>query len=69
MNTAAASAPYIVDAQGHRKAVILDMHVYQALLEAQEELDELRAYDEAEAEGGEAVTFEQAVKEIEDQRE
>jgi hypothetical protein len=69
MNTAPSGAQFIVDAQGNRKAVILDMQAYQDLLEAQEELEELRAYDEAEAEGGEAVPLEQALKEIEDQRE
>ena len=67
MNTAA-SAQFIVDAQGNRTAVILDLNVYQALLEAREELEEIRAYDEAEAEGGEAIPFEQAIKEIEEQR-
>jgi hypothetical protein len=69
MNAEATSAQFIVDAQGNRKAVILDLDVYRALLEAHEELEELRAYDEAEAEGGEAIPFEQVVKEYEDQQE
>ena len=60
---------FIVDANGNRKAVILDMRRYQELLEAEEDLGDVRAFDEAEAEGGDVVPLEQALKEIEDQRE
>ena len=35
------------------------------LLEAQEELESIRAYDEAKSSGDEVVPFSQAVKEIE----
>jgi hypothetical protein len=69
MNAAGDSTQFIVDAQGNRTGVILDLDSYQALLEAREELEELRAYDEAEAEGGESLPFEQAVNEIEGRRE
>ena len=40
--------------------------LYEELLEAAEELDDVRAYDEAEAEGGEYIPLEQAIKEIEE---
>jgi hypothetical protein len=60
---------FIVDEKGNRTGVILDIQSYQELLEAAEELDDVRAYDEAEAEGGEYIPLEQAIKEIEDARE
>ena len=60
---------FIVDEKGNRTGVILDIQSYQELLEAAEELDDVRAYDAAEAEGGEYIPLEQAIKEIEDARE
>ncbi len=56
---------YIVDAEGRRIKVLLDVEDYHRLVEALEELDDLRAYDEARASGEEPVPFEQAVREIE----
>lgn len=56
---------FIVDEDGKRIAVIVDLTEYEALLEAQEELDSIRAYDEAKASGDESVPFETAVSEIE----
>ena len=38
---------------------------YMELLEAQEELESIRAYDDAKASGDEAIPFSQAVREIE----
>ena len=61
-------AQYVIDDQGQRVAVILDITRYQALLDAAEELDDIRAFDEAKASGDEAITFEQAVREIEQER-
>lgn len=60
---------FIVDESGNRTAVLIDMERYSELLEAQEELESIRAYDEAKASGGEAIPFSQAVKEIEGARE
>jgi hypothetical protein len=60
---------YIVDEKGNRTAVILDLPFYRQLLEAMEELEEIREYDAAKAEGGEEIPLEQALKEIEDARE
>jgi hypothetical protein len=59
---------YVTDAQGNRVAVILDIERYEELLQAIEELDEIRAFDEAKASGDEAIPFEQAVREIEQGR-
>jgi hypothetical protein len=60
---------YLVDEKGQRTGVVLDLERYQELLEAEEDLDDIRAYDAAKAEGGEAIPFEQAIKEIEESRE
>ncbi len=49
---------YVVDEQGRRRAVILPIEEYEALLEALEDLEDLRAADEARAEGGEPVPLE-----------
>jgi hypothetical protein len=59
---------FIVDESGNRTAVILDIRSYQELLEAQEELDDIRAYDVAKANPETPISLQQAVKEIEDAR-
>ncbi len=56
---------YLVDENGNRTAVLLGVERYAELLEAQEELESLRAYDEAKASGDEVISFAQAVDEIE----
>lgn len=60
---------FVVDESGNRTAVLLDVERYFELLEAQEELESIRAYDEAKSSGDEAVPFSLAVKEIEGARE
>jgi len=59
---------YVVDASGNRVGVILRMEDYQRLLEDLEELESIRAYDAAKRSGDEAVPFDQAVREIEQDR-
>jgi hypothetical protein len=59
---------FIVDDHGEKTAVILDIAVYQRLLDEAEELEAIRAYDAARAAGDEAIPFEQAVAEIERDR-
>ena len=56
---------FIVDERGNKTAVVLAIEHYSELLEAQEELASIRAYDEAKASGDEVIPFTQAVKEIE----
>ena len=56
---------FVVDESGNKTAVLLDMERYSELLEAQEELESIRAYDKAKASKDEAVPFAQAIKEIE----
>ena len=57
---------YITDSQGDRIAVVLDIEEYEALLNQLEELEALRAYDEAKASGDERIPFDQAVREMEE---
>jgi hypothetical protein len=61
----AAKERFVVDESGNRTAVLLDVERYRELLEAQEELESIRAYDEAKSSGDEAVPFLRAVEEIE----
>lgn len=56
---------FVVDESGKRTAVLLDIERYSELLRAQEELESIRAYDEAKSSGDDALPFAQAVKEIE----
>ena len=56
---------YLVDNNGNRIGVVLDMKDYHRLLQELEELDSIRAYDAAKASGGEVIPFEQAVMEVE----
>ena len=56
---------YVVDEKGNRIAVLLDMEEYRKLLEELEELEAIRAFDAATASEDEAIPFEQAVAEIE----
>ncbi len=59
------TATYIVNEQGNETGVILDIEEYRKMLDAVEELEAIRAYDSAKAEGGEAIPFELALAEIE----
>ncbi len=56
---------YVVDEQGNRVAVLLDIAEYERVLQELEELESLRAYSAAKAPGDEVVPFGQAVAEIE----
>jgi len=56
---------YLVDDNGNRIGVVLDIKDYHRLLQELEELDSICAYDVAKASGDEVVPFEQAITEIE----
>ena len=66
------TARYVVDENGKRVGVILDVEEYEHLLAEIEELEEIRLYDEAKAElergEDELIPFDQAVREIEEGR-
>lgn len=59
---------YIVDDDGNRVGVILPMEEYRRLMEELEELESIRAYDAARQSGDEAIPFDRAVREIEQDR-
>lgn len=59
---------YVIDENGNRIGVILDIADYEKLLEEIEELESIRAYDAAKASGDESIPFSQAVDEIEQER-
>jgi len=56
---------FIVNAQGHKTEVVLDIAEYEQLLELLEELEDLRAFDAALADPSEAISLAQALAEIE----
>jgi PHD/YefM family antitoxin component YafN of YafNO toxin-antitoxin module len=62
------SARYVVDENGMRVSVILPVDEYERLVEALEELEDIRAYDEAKAElargEDEVVPWEKVKREI-----
>ena len=55
---------FLIDEEGHRVGVLLDIADYEKMLEELEELDSIRAYDAAKASGDEVIPFEQALQEI-----
>lgn len=60
-------AEYIVDENLNKKAVIIPYSEWMEIVEAMEELDDIRAYDHAKQEADDGVMdFEQAVAEIND---
>jgi hypothetical protein len=63
---------YITDEAGRRVSVVLSVEEYERLIEALEDAEAVRLYDEAKAElacgEDEAIPWEQAKKEIEEER-
>ena len=59
---------FVVDENGNRVGVLLGIDDYTKLVEALEELESIRAYDAAKSCGDEAVPFDDAVREIEQNR-
>lgn len=55
---------YLVDANQERKAVVLPLADWERIVEELEELDDIRAYEDAKAGPKETVSFAQAVREI-----
>ena len=48
---------FLVDDEGHRLGVVLDIAEYQEILEDLEELESIRAYDAAKASDEEVIPF------------
>lgn len=59
---------FIVNEAGKRVGVVLDVRAYRKLLAAWEELESIRAYDQAKASGDEAIPFQAATEQIGQQR-
>ncbi|MGH9947116.1 MAG: hypothetical protein ACRD6X_07960 [Pyrinomonadaceae bacterium] len=59
---------FVVDDAGNRNAVLMGVDRYFELLEAEEELECIRAFDEAKSSDEESIPFEIAIAEIEDDR-
>jgi hypothetical protein len=59
---------FIVDENGKRIGVLLDIEDYYRLLEELEELEAICVYDAAKASGDEVLPLEQALAEIEKDR-
>lgn len=55
---------YLVDEHGRRKAVVVPLAAWQQILEALDELEDIRAYDEAKRRASDSIPFEEAVLEI-----
>ncbi|MEW6265818.1 MAG: hypothetical protein AB1641_22320 [Thermodesulfobacteriota bacterium] len=55
---------YLVDEAGARKAVLVPIEEWKRILDNLEELEDIRAYDEAKCQPSEPIPFEQAVREI-----
>jgi hypothetical protein len=64
----ATDTQFVTDDSGRRIGVLLGIERYSELLEALEELDAIRAYDEAKASGEEAIPFGEAIAEIDRMR-
>lgn len=60
---------YLIDEKGNRIGVFLDMDDYKKVLKELEELESIRAYDEAKSSDDTVISFDQAVNEIEQNRE
>ena len=57
---------YVVDAQANRKAVLLPVSEWAQVVEELDELDDIRAFDEAKAGPQDRIPFEHAVREIQE---
>jgi len=59
---------FIFDDNRQPRAVILPMAEWERIVEELDELEDIRAYDEAKAGPQEAIPFDQAVREIRDEQ-
>ena len=55
---------YVIDENQHRQAVLLSLAEWECIVDELDELDDIRAYDEAKAGPQEILPFDQAVREI-----
>ena len=55
---------YLIGSNGQKKAVLLPIAEWNEVVEALEELDDIRAYDAAKQQPSESIPFDQAILEI-----
>ncbi len=55
---------FIKNKKGEKISVVLDIKEYEKLMEDLEELDDIRAYDQAKKSGDAAVPFDQIAKRV-----
>ena len=55
---------YIIDERGTKTAIVIPVTEWNQIQEDLEELDEIRAYDNAKSKGSDPILFDDAVKEI-----
>jgi hypothetical protein len=55
---------FLTNEKGEKVAVVIGIKEYEKLLEELEDLEDIRAYDEAIASGETPIPFEQAIAEI-----
>lgn len=55
---------YLTDENGNKKAVVIPLAEWHKIIEALEELDDIKAYDKAKSVNSEPVSFEEVVQQI-----
>jgi PHD/YefM family antitoxin component YafN of YafNO toxin-antitoxin module len=55
---------FLINDQGEKVAVVISIEEYEKILEELEDLEDIRAYDEAKASGETGIPLEQALAEI-----
>jgi hypothetical protein len=60
----ALSTEYLVDTSGRRTAAVVPMKAWRKMLDAMEELEDIRAYDRAKRRKSDAVPLEEALARI-----
>ena len=57
---------FVIDEDKNTKAVLVSLPEWQQIMDALEELDDIRAYDQAKSEPSDMIDFEQAVDHLDD---
>ena len=57
---------YLIDEKGEKQAVVLPYKVWQKVLEALEELEDIRLYDEAKRQPSHPIPLDEAIREIQE---
>jgi len=55
---------YVLDEKGQKKAILLPYEQWEQIIDALEELEDIRLYDKAKSAKSEPIQFDEALKEI-----